>query len=89
MNAASQIIPVGALVSLSRARLYLLNSSFLIDEAGLQCPALDRLTSEASHLLSRWNGRAGRPPDVPAEAEWICRAAAEWRAERERRGGRR
>lgn len=85
MNAATPTIPTSALVALSRARHHLVKTSFVLDDVGLQCPALDRLASDAAHLFSRWRGRPGRPPEFPEVPEWICRAAVEWRAERDRR----
>lgn len=82
-----QHIPGGAIGALKFARRCLIDATFRLDDAGLTCPALHRLTDDAGHLVSRWEGRPGRvdPDHVP---EWIAKAAAEWRRQQPRSGRR-
>lgn len=79
-------IPPGALAALKFARRCLMDATFRIDDAGLTCPALHRLTEQSAHLVSRWQGRAGRV-DTEKVPDWMASAAADWRRERARREG--
>ena len=80
-------IPPGALAALKFGHRCLTDAVYRLDDAGLTCPALNRLTEQSAHLASRWQGRAGRV-DPEAVPDWIANAAEKWRRERNR-GGRR
>ena len=83
-----QHIPGGAVAALKYARRCLMDATFRLDDAGLTCPALNRLSDDAAHLVSRWDGRPGRRLDPDNPPEWMALAAAEWRRQRPRTGRR-
>lgn len=65
------------------ARLNLTDAQDALSDAGLSSDMLDDLAADSGLLLSIWEGRAVIEPDVPA---YIGASAAEYRAQRARRG---
>jgi hypothetical protein len=84
-SATTEQIFVGRAVQhVRRAGFHLRAASFLLDDGGYSCSAIDDLAADTAGLLAEWSGRC-RPPEMEAVPSHITAAAVEWRRHNRRR----
>lgn len=75
---ASEASVTGAVRLVKHARNTLLLATYVLDDAGYECPALNDCYADVAGLVAEWAGRPSRAQPRPFP-DWIAASAREWR----------